>query len=282
MLGRAEQGADIVGRIPAAQERPLEPADAARGHGDLLALVRAALAELHQRLERRLDLRLFVADQEQVEAGVQAHIVRCADTATGTAFICVSDDAENAITVAPGANARLAPHHLPPLDGYSHLLMQLETPLPTVIAYARAARAAGVRVVLNAAPAQALDDELLALVDILIVNEGELTSIAGAGGRVRDALDRLRVPLVVVTLGARGCCARQAQQFLLQPGFSIEPVDTTGAGDTFAGVLAAFLDAGADLQTAMAKAAIAGSLACTKHGAQPSFPTREEIDTAAG
>ena len=80
------------------------------------------------------------------EAGVQMHIVRSREHATGTAFICVSDDAENAITVAPGANQALSPADLPPLKGFSHLLMQLETPLETVTAYAAQARAAGTEI----------------------------------------------------------------------------------------------------------------------------------------
>ena len=104
-------------------------------------------------------------------AHVYMHIKRVADKPTGTAFICVSDDGENAITVAPGANNALAPEDLPSLDGCSHLLMQLETPLATVTAYAQAAQARGVKVVLNAAPAQALPTELLALIDILIVTK---------------------------------------------------------------------------------------------------------------
>ncbi|MCW5643065.1 MAG: ribokinase [Rhodoferax sp.] len=271
-----------AGHIPAPGETVLGHSLAThpggKGANQAVAAARAGAATTHMLLALGADAHAEPLEKSLREAGVQAHIVRCADTATGTAFICVSDDAENAITVAPGANARLAPHHLPPLDGYSHLLMQLETPLPTVIAYARAARAAGVRVVLNAAPAQALDDELLALVDILIVNEGELTSIAGAGGRVRDALDRLRVPLVVVTLGARGCCARQAQQFLLQPGFAIEPVDTTGAGDTFCGVLVAALDRGAPLASALQSACAASALACTRAGAQTAIPDNATVE----
>ncbi len=271
-----------AGHIPAPGEtvlgHSLSTHPGGKGANQAVAAARAGAATTHMLLALGSDAHAQPLEQSLRGAGVQAHIVRCADEATGTAFICVSDDAENAITVAPGANARLAPHHLPPLDGFSHLLMQLETPLPTVMAYARAARATGVRVVLNAAPAQALDDELLALVDILIVNEGELASIAGAGGRVRDALDRVRVPLVVVTLGARGCCARQAEQFLLQAGFAIEPVDTTGAGDTFCGVLVAALDRGAPLASALQSACAASALACTRAGAQTAIPDNATVE----
>src|SRR5207249_1986208 len=84
----------------------------------------------------------------------------------------------NAITVAPGANALLKPEHLPSLEGITHLLLQLETPLDTVTAYARAAKAAGVSVVLNAAPARALPEALLAALDVLIVNEAEPAALA--------------------------------------------------------------------------------------------------------
>lgn len=212
------------------------------------------------------------------DAGVMLEAVRCADAPTGTAFICVSDSAENAITVAPGANARLEPRHLPPLAGFSHLLMQLEVPLPTVAAYAQAARAAGVRVVLNAAPAQALPAALLALVDILIVNEGELTALTGAAGSLDERLQRLPVPTVIVTLGAQGCVAHTPAGRLQQAGFAVRPVDTTAAGDTFCGVLVAALSQGQDLAPALRRANAAAALACTKPGAQHSIPAAHEVD----
>ncbi len=211
-------------------------------------------------------------------AGVFLHIVRCANLATGTAFICVSDDAENAITVAPGANSALAPDHLPDMNGLSHLLMQLEIPLATVIAYASAARAAGVKIVLNAAPALSLPPEVLDLVDILIVNEGELAQITGAAGSIADKLQRLKIPLVVVTLGARGCCALVGNHYLVQPAFAVQPVDTTGAGDTFCGVLVAALDQGASIGNALRQASAASALACTQAGAQSAIPARSAVN----
>lgn len=212
-------------------------------------------------------------------AGVRLYTVRCPDLATGCAFICVADNAENAITVAPGANLRLQSQHLPDLAGISHLLMQLEIPVATVTAYAQRAQAAGVKVVLNAAPAQALPPELLQAVDLLVVNEGELRALVTEGGSVADMLWRLAVPTVVVTLGQRGCIARQHDNFVLQPAFKISPVDTTAAGDTFCGVLVAQLGRGEPLAQALRSASAAAALACTNSGAQSSIPAAMDIDS---
>ena len=211
------------------------------------------------------------------EAGVVLHIVRAADQPTGTAFICVSDSAENAITVAPGANGALRAEHLPALAGTRHLLLQLETPLATVTAYARAARAAGVMVVLNAAPAQALPDELLAATDLLIVNEGELAAISGIADDVTAALERVAVPTVIVTLGARGCIARTPQGRVQQGGFKVDAIDTTAAGDTFCGALVAALSRGEPLAASLAFASAAAAIACTRLGAQASIPALAEV-----
>ena len=212
------------------------------------------------------------------EAGVGLHIVRTADQPTGVAFISLVDSAENAITVAPGANAALKPADLPSLAGVSHLLLQLETPLATVTAFAQQAQAAGVAVVLNAAPAQALPRELLAAVDVLIVNEGELALLAGPQPSLQAALADLAVPCVVVTLGAHGCCAWRGGELLRQAAFAVDAVDTTAAGDTFCGTLVAALSQGSAMPAALRRASAAAALACTRLGAQTSIPTRAEVD----
>lgn len=213
-------------------------------------------------------------------AGVTLHIKRGA-APTGTAFICVSDDAENAITVAPGANHTLTPSDLVSLSGISHLVMQLETPLATVSAFAHAAHALGVKVVLNAAPAQKLPPELLADIDILIVNEGELAIVAEHSGSIEESLARLPVPCVVVTLGSRGSLARVGGptdgQILRQAAFKITPVDTTGAGDTFVGSFVAALSHGQTMESALRQASAASALACLTAGAQSSIPTLTQV-----
>jgi ribokinase len=241
------------------------------------------------------------------QAGVQLHTVRADTEPTGTAFICVADDGENAITVAPGANHALLPahwaQHVPNLQGITHLLMQLETPIDTVQAYAQAAKAQGVQVLLNAAPARALPAALLALVDILIVNEGELTALTQTQGSgqangqanvqssasnsaqnsLEDKLAQLPVPCVVVTLGAQGCLARvrdaQGSSTLIkQTAFKVKVVDTTGAGDTFCGTLVAALSQQATLAQALQRASAAAALACTQLGAQSSIPSASAVE----
>ncbi len=248
-----------------------------KGANQAVAGARAGGAATHMLLALGDDAHAAPLEASLASAGVQMHIVRTPGVPTGTAFICVSDDAENAITVAPGANRALRAEHLPALGGFSHLLMQLETPLDTVTAYARVARAQGIQVVLNAAPAQPLDPELLALLDVLVINEGELASIANHIGTVVQGLERVEVPTVVVTLGAHGCCAKVGKDYLLQPSFPVTPIDTTGAGDTYCGVLVAALSEGNGMAAAMRRAAAAGALACTQSGAQSSIPTRDAV-----
>jgi ribokinase len=248
-----------------------------KGANQAVACARAGGARTHMLLALGLDALAEPLEASLKTAAVETHVVRVPDLPTGTAFICVSDDAENAITVAPGANLALRAEHLPALDGFTHLLMQLESPLDTVMAYARAAKAHGVQVVLNAAPAQPLPHPLMALLDILIVNEGELSVLAGQSGSVASNLARLTVPCVVVTLGHRGACARSNGTLTLQPAFDLTPVDSTGAGDTFCGVLVAALSQGQGLPQAMSLASAAGALACTRAGAQSSIPEQSEV-----
>lgn len=248
-----------------------------KGANQAVACARAGAASTRMLLGLGNDDFAATLEASLRAAGVQLDIVRCPDRATGTAFICLSDDAENAITVAPGANDALRAEHLPDLTGVGYLLMQLETPLDTVEAYARAAHAAGTTVVLNAAPARALPASLLSLVDMLIVNEGELAMLAGANDGIAACLARIDVPQVIVTLGARGCCARTPDGVLLQSAFAVDAVDTTAAGDTFCGTLVAALGRGEPLADALREAGAASALACTRLGAQSSIPTHAEV-----
>lgn len=248
-----------------------------KGANQAVACARAGGASTRMLLGLGADAFAETIEASLRSAQIRLDIVRCADRATGTAFICLSDDAENAITVAPGANDALRAEHLPDLAGIGHLLLQLETPLETVEAYARAAHATGVRVVLNAAPARALPENLLRLVDVLIVNEGELATVAGVRDGISAGLARIDAPCVIVTMGARGCCARTIDGLLLQPAFEVDAVDTTAAGDTFCGTLVAALGRSAPMEDALREASAASALACTRLGAQSSVPTRAEV-----
>ncbi|NDG39096.1 MAG: ribokinase [Betaproteobacteria bacterium] len=276
-----------VHHVPAPGEtvlgRSLQTFPGGKGANQAIACARGGGADTRMLLALGRDAYALPVEASLREAGVALHVVRSADQPTGTAFIGLADDAENAIIVAPGANATLRAEDMPSLGGVSHLLLQLETPLATVAAFARQARAAGVRVVLNAAPAQTLAADLLGNIDLLIVNEAELGVVAGdpdadADDDLAARLARVAVPTVIVTLGALGCVARTGAAMLHQPGFAVEPLDTTAAGDTFCGALVAAISQGDALAQALRRACAAAALACTKMGAQPSIPMRAEVD----
>ena len=276
-----------VHHVPAPGEtvlgRSLQTYPGGKGANQAIACARAGGADTRMLLALGNDAYALPVEASLREAGVALQVVRSTDQPTGTAFIGLADDAENAIIVAPGANTTLRAEDLPSLDGISHLLLQLETPLATVTAFARRARAAGVQVVLNAAPAQALGPDLLGNIDLLIVNEAELGVLAGDPGTagaddLLARLARVAVPTVIVTRGALGALARAGTAMLQQPGFAVEPLDTTAAGDTFCGVLVAALSQGEAMPQAMRRACAAAALACTRIGAQPSIPMRAEVD----
>lgn len=253
-----------------------------KGANQAVASARAGGAVTHMLAALGTDAFAQPLEASLKGAGVVLHDVRSANEPTGTAFICVSGDGENAITVAPGANGTLSAEHwqthVGHLSGFTHLLMQLEIPLDTVLAYAKSGQDSGLVVVLNAAPAQALPAELLALTDVLVVNEGELAEVAGHQGTIEQCLKHLAVPTVVVTLGHRGACMRHSGTFMYQCGFAVTPVDTTGAGDSFCGALVAALAQGSDAARALERACAAAALACLQPGAQSSIPQYDAVD----
>ncbi len=208
---------------------------------------------------------------------------------SGVALIFVAKDGENSIAVASGANGRLAPADVKKakhaLTGASVLLLQLETPLEAVCAAADLAARAGVRVILNPAPAQPLPDELLRRVSILTPNESEAELLTGvrvtSKATATQAAEKLMargVQTVVVTLGSKGALlvGESTRQFV--PGFKVKAVDTTAAGDVFNGALAVGLAEGKHLLDAVRFACAAGALSVTQMGAQPSAPTRRQIE----
>jgi ribokinase len=212
--------------------------------------------------------------------------------ASGVALIDVDDRGENSISVASGANALLSAADVESAAGAMAeadiVLVQLESPIETVVAAVRTAGEKGVPVILNPAPARPLDGSLLALVSVLTPNETEAELLSGAAVRdeagVRDAATRLRgrgPRAVVVTLGERGVYASAPGFEGLLPAFRVEAVDTTAAGDVFNGALAVALGEKLPLAAALRFAQAAAAISVTRPGAQPSAPTREEIEKLA-
>ena len=248
-----------------------------KGANQAVAAARAGGAATAMLVALGDDPAAAMLERSLAEAGIVVHVVR-SDRPTGAALITVSHAAENAITVAPGANMTLAPEHLPGLAGVAWLVMQLETPIETVTAFASAARAAGVGVLLNVAPARALPPGLLAAVDVLVANEEELALLTGQAGSIAERLANAGTPTAIVTLGSRGSCAWAEGEYLIQPAFAVAALDTTAAGDTFCGALAAGLARGEPLRRALRVASAAAALATTRPGAQSSVPSRAEVD----
>jgi ribokinase len=178
---------------------------------------------------------------------------------TGQAWITVDDEGENSIVVIAGANAHAVVDELPELGPGDVLLIQLEIPLRTVAAAARAAHGRGARVVLNAAPYAALPQDVAALADPLVVNEHEALQLADSDVSPSSLL---------VTFGAAGC-SWDGERFDGLPVDEADVVDTTGAGDAFCGALAAALADGADRASAVRAASEAGAAAVRHRGAQP-------------
>jgi ribokinase len=206
---------------------------------------------------------------------------------TGAAFIAVDGHGENAIVVASGANrlARAVQLEKLAIGPSDILVLQRETPPAEVEAAAIYAKGKGARVVLNLAPAGAPSEKLLAALDVLILNEHEALTLADSlqiaarePEEVAGHLDRARGLAMIVTLGSVGAVSYAKGARYAAPAPSVTVVDTTGAGDTFVGAFAAALDRGLSFETAMKHGLAAGSLACTKQGAQPSMPYAAEIE----
>ena len=217
------------------------------------------------------------------------HVCRDKAAPSGVALIFVAKDGENSIAVAGGANAKLVPADVKKasksIRSAAVLVMQLETPLETVEAAAAIAAKAGVRVILNPAPARPLPDSLLKLVSILTPNETEAELLTGievtdesAAAKAADKLRSRGAQTVILTLGPRGAFIADKTGKQLVPGFKVKAVDTTAAGDIFNGALAVALAEGKPLPCAVRFANAAAAISVTKLGAQPSAPTRQEIE----
>jgi len=222
------------------------------------------------------------------EDGVDvAHLSAAPGGRTGVALIIVQASGENSIVVAAGANGALSPQDVcsarTVIEAADVLLAQLEIPLETVEAAIALARGKNMMTVLDAGPACSLPAELVRAVDVLSPNLGEAETLLGHP--VADALSAARELVAagaracVVKSGAQGCAWASPQGAGRSPGVAVEPVDTTGAGDAFTAALGVALAEGCDLPGAAQWANFAGALAVTRFGAQPSMPTRAELES---
>lgn len=221
--------------------------------------------------------------------GVDLARVRKVAAPTGVALILVDAKGENVIAVIPGANGEVAAADAKAMDVAAEdvLLLQLEVPVAAMLSAAERARSAGARVVLNFAPFRSDALGLLRHVTHLVVNESECALLAGALGLLGKAIEEQAQALaervsatVIVTLGRDGVIAIESGVVKRAAALQVEPVDTVGAGDTFCGYLAAGLGQKQALDAVLSGAAAAGSLACTKAGAQPSIPRQDEVRAA--
>ena len=212
-----------------------------------------------------------------------------AGESTGVALIFVTAEGENVIGIHAGANAALTTERVEAqrgiIAGAEALLMQLESPVESVLAAAKIAHENHTSVVLNPAPARVLSDELLALVDIITPNETEAEKLTGIrvendddAARAALALHEKGIGTVIITLGSRGVWASVNGEGRRVPGFKVKAIDTIAAGDTFNGALVTALLEGKAMDDAIRFAHAAAAIAVTRKGAQPSVPWRKEID----
>jgi len=228
--------------------------------------------------------------QQLADDQIDTHSIEAIpETTTGVALIFVNEEAENVIGIDAGANNALTPDYLQryqqQIVDASALLMQLESPLESVIAAARLAHQHNTQVILNPAPACELPDALLSLVDIITPNETEAEKLTGikvdsdqAAARAAQVLHDKGIATVIITLGSKGVWLSQHGNGKIVPGFKVKAVDTIAAGDTFNGALVTALLEGTAMDQSVRFAHAAAAIAVTRSGAQSSVPWRHEID----
>jgi ribokinase len=217
------------------------------------------------------------------------HVIIDKNTPSGIAEIFVAEDGENIIAVASGANANLSPDDIKSAEKIitkaDILVVQLESPLDSVLTATRIAHENGVRVILNPAPAQSLEEEYFKYLSILTPNESETEILTGIAVTEEESAKEAAhvllgkgVETVIITIGRNGAFLVKSDCIKLISGFNVNAVDTTGAGDVFNGTLAVALAEKKSLEQAILFANAAAALSVTKLGAQCSVPQRREIE----
>ena len=210
------------------------------------------------------------------------------DAPSGTAIILVDENGENCIVITPGANHRLLPEYINiiknDIAACDIVVLQMEIPYETVKAVCELAHQHGKTIMLNVAPACHLDEELIKMIDILVVNETEAEMVSGAKisdvgeEAIVDQLLTSGAQTVVLTLGKQGCLLKNGRESLSVPAFQVKATDTTAAGDTFCGALAAGLARSKEWKEVLLFATAAAAICVTRMGAQPSIPTEKEVN----
>jgi len=217
---------------------------------------------------------------------VNSHLIQRDDSSTGTAVIVVDSNGQNSIVLSAGANGKVSSSDIEhaSFSDFDLLLLQLEIPTPTVYSAAKRAKENGIRVILNPAPAKPLLQELITLADFIIPNETELSLLTGmevksipSAEKAAHALLDKGTQNVIVTLGSKGALIVNGDTSKHVDAYQVDVVDTTAAGDAFIGGFASILDSSSSLD-AVRYGCACGALATTKFGAQPSLPTKEEVE----
>lgn len=234
------------------------------------------------------DLGKAVVAEYQKDGIDVSNIIVDSDSKSGVALILVNDDGENCIAVASGANNALTVQHVEDnaalIEQAEVILFQLETPLPTITKAIELAHEQKKTIILNPAPAQHLDDALLSKVSILTPNETEASILSGidvidevTAERAARVLLKKGVEHVLITMGDLGVFYLNAKNTQMFPAYKVDAVDTTAAGDTFNGALAAGLARNKPFYTAVNYAQAAAAISVTQAGAQPSIPCGEAV-----